>query len=54
MSYFIFLNNLDNQEGTIYSIAENQSDLNNLIMDQANYKIIEDSESNFNLVKYGI
>jgi hypothetical protein len=30
MSFFIFLNNLDNVEGTLYSIAENQSDLNNL------------------------
>jgi hypothetical protein len=53
MSYFIFLNNLDNQEGTICFIAENQSDLSNLIINQNDFKIIEDSESNFNLVKYG-
>ena len=53
MSYFIFLKNLDNVEGTLYRIAENQSDLNNLNIDQSVYKIIEDSQSNFDLVKYG-
>lgn len=52
MSYFIFLKNLDNIEGTIYKIAENQSDLNNLNLIQSDYKIIEDSQSNFNLVKF--
>ena len=44
---------MDNIEGTIYKIAENQSDLNNLNISQLDYKIIEDSQSNFNLVKYG-
>jgi hypothetical protein len=53
MSYFIFLKNLDNIDGTIYKIAENQSDLNNLNINQPDYKIIEDSQSNFDLVKYG-
>jgi hypothetical protein len=53
MSYFIFLKNLDNIEGTIYRIAENQLDLDNLNISQSAYKIIEDSQNNFNLVKYG-
>ena len=53
MSYFIFENNLDNIEGTIYRIAENQSDLNNLNISKFDYKIIEDSQLNFDLVKYG-
>jgi len=51
MSYFIFLKNLDNIESTIYKIAENQNDLNNLNITQGDYKIIEDSQSNFDLVK---
>ena len=53
MAYFIFSKNLDNTEGTLYRVAENQSDLNNLNIIQSDYKIIEDSQSNFNLVKYG-
>jgi|694.fasta_scaffold48141_2 hypothetical protein len=53
MSYFIFTKNSDNIEGTIYKIAENQSDLNNLNINQTDYKIIEDSQSNFDLVKLG-
>jgi hypothetical protein len=53
MAYFIFINNLDNIEGTLYRIAENQSDLNNLNIDPLNYKIIEDSQLNFDSVKYG-
>jgi hypothetical protein len=52
MSFFIFLKNLDNSNGTIYRIAENQSDLNYINIIQTDYKIIEDSQSNFNLVKY--
>ena len=51
MAYFIFLKNLDNIEETIYRIAENESDLNYLNLTQSDYKIIEDSQSNFNLVK---
>jgi hypothetical protein len=53
MSYFIFLKNLDNTEGTLFRIAENQSDLNNLNINQPDYKIIEDSQGNFDLVKLG-
>jgi hypothetical protein len=53
MSFFIFLKNLDNVEGVIYRIAENQSDLNNINIIQPDYTIIEDSASNFNLVKFG-
>jgi hypothetical protein len=53
MAYFIFLKDSDNLEGVCYRIAENQSDLNNLNINQSDYKIIEDTQSNFNLVKYG-
>ena len=53
MSYFIFVKDSDNIEGTLYCIAENEYDLNNLNIDKSVYKIIEDSQSNFNLVKYG-
>jgi hypothetical protein len=53
MAFFIFSKDLDNISNTIYRIAENQSDLNNLNIIQPDYKIIEDSESNFNLVKFG-
>jgi hypothetical protein len=53
MSYFIFIKNLDNIEATLYKIAENQSDLNYLNINQSDYKIIEDSKSNFDLVKFG-
>ena len=51
MSYFIFLKDLDNIEGTIYKIAENEIDLNNLNLNQSDYKIIEDSQVDFNLIK---
>lgn len=50
MAYFIFLKQ-NNVEGTLYRIAENQSDLNNLNITLSDYKIIEDSQSNFNDVK---
>jgi hypothetical protein len=53
MAYFIFTKNSDDIEGTIYKIAENESDLNNLNIIKSDYKIIEDSQSNFDLVKYG-
>jgi hypothetical protein len=53
MTYFIFLKNLDNSTGTIYKIAENQSDLDNLNINKLDYNIIEDSQSNFNLIKLG-
>lgn len=53
MAYFIFIKNLDNVSGSAYRIAENQSDLDNLNINKLDYKIIEDSEVNFNSVKYG-
>jgi hypothetical protein len=53
MSYFIFAKNLDNIEGTLYRIAENQFDLDNLNISKPCYKIIEDLQNNFDLVKYG-
>ena len=53
MSYFIFSKNLENIEGSLYKIAENESDFNNLNINKNDYKIIEDSQSNFNLVKFG-
>jgi hypothetical protein len=52
MAYFIFSKNLDNIPNTLYRIASNQSDLNNLNIDQSIYKIIEDNDSNFNSVKF--
>jgi hypothetical protein len=54
MSYFIFLKNFENVTGSLYKIAENESDLNSLNINKADYKIIEDSQENFNNVKYGI
>jgi len=53
MSYFIFLKNSDNIEGTCFRIAENEFDLNNLNLNKDDYKIIEESQNNFDLVKYG-
>jgi hypothetical protein len=53
MSYFIFNINSENITNTLYKIAENQNDLNNLNIDLSKYKIIEDSQSNFEAVKYG-
>jgi hypothetical protein len=53
MAYFIFQKNSDNIQGTLYRIAENQEDLNNLNIINDDYKIIEDSQSNFDAVKYG-
>lgn len=53
MAFFIFSNNSDNIDNTIVKIAETQSDLNNLNITPSVYKIIEDSQSNFNLVKFG-
>jgi hypothetical protein len=53
MAYFIFIKNSDNVENTLYRIAENQFDLNNLNISQTDCKIIEDSQLNFDLVKYG-
>jgi len=52
MAYFIFLKNLDNVGGSFYKMAENLSDLNNLNIFKDDYKIIEDTQENFNLVKF--
>jgi len=53
MSFFIFLKDSNNIEGTCYKIAENSFDLDNLNISKDAYKILEDSQSNFDLVKYG-
>lgn len=53
MAYFIFTKNSDNLESSIYKIAENESDLNNLNLSKSEYKIIEDSDANFQLVRLG-
>jgi hypothetical protein len=50
MSYFIFLKEFNNIEGSFYKIAENLSDLN---INQFDYKIIEVTQDNFNAVKFG-
>ena len=52
MAYFIFLKNLDNIEGTLSRIAETENDLNNLNIIKDDYKIIEESQENFDLVKF--
>jgi hypothetical protein len=54
MSYFIFLKNYDNIQGSIYRIAENESDLNNLNIEKSIYKIINVSQTDFDDVKYGL
>jgi len=53
MAYFIFIK-LENVEGSLYKIQENLSDLNNTNIVQNDYKIIEDTQDNFNSVKYGL
>jgi hypothetical protein len=54
MAYFIFLKNFENVSGSLYRITENESDLNNLNITQSDYKILEDSQENFNYVKLNI
>lgn len=49
MAFFIFLNQ-ENVNGSIYRIAKTQDDLNNLNIDQTVYKVITDTDNNFNLV----
>ena len=44
MAYFIFGKNLNNVKGTLYRIAENQSDLNNLNINVADYLVKEVTE----------
>jgi hypothetical protein len=53
MAYFIFVN-VNNVEGTLYRMVETQNDLNNLNIIKDDYKIIEDTQENFNAVKFGI
>jgi hypothetical protein len=53
MAYFIFLKNFDNISGSIYKIAENETDFENLNIVDESYKIIQDSQDNFDAVKYG-
>jgi len=52
MAYFIFNKNSEGLNGSLYKIAENESDLNNLNLQTSEYKIIIDSQENFNAVKY--
>jgi hypothetical protein len=52
MAYFVFLKNFDNKESSPYRIAENLSDLNNLGIYKDDYKIIEDTQENFNAFKF--
>ena len=51
MAYLVFLKNLDNELGTLYKIAENQSDFNNLNINKSEYKTIEISQTIFNSLK---
>jgi hypothetical protein len=53
MAYFVFQKNLDNISGSLYRIAENGSDFNDLNIIDSEYKVIQDSQENFDLVKYG-
>jgi hypothetical protein len=54
MTYFIFGKNLNNVSGALYRIAENQSDLNNLNINVADYFIKEVTENDFLNVKNGL
>jgi len=53
MAYFIFTKDLPDIQNTICHIAEDQSALNNLNITQSEFKIIQDSQENFNAVKLG-
>ena len=52
MSYFIF--NKSEGFGSLYKIQENLSDMNYVNIQKSDYKIIEDTQENFNFVKYGL
>ena len=54
MSYFIFTKNLDNLQGSLYKIAENLNDLNNLNLNKLEYTILEDALENFNFVRLSL
>jgi hypothetical protein len=47
MAYFIFATNQPNTAGTIYRIASNDFDLNNLNINKLLYNIITDTDANF-------
>ena len=49
MAYFIF----SKHNNQLYKIAENENDLNNILINKDIYNIIEESQSNFDEVKYG-
>ena len=51
MAYLIFLKDTNNIEGAVYRIAETQNDLDNLNIIKTDYKIIEISNDDFNLVR---
>jgi hypothetical protein len=51
MSFFVFTKNMDDVQGSIYKIAKNQSDLDNLNIIKSDYKIIQDLELDFNLIQ---
>lgn len=53
MAYFIFSKNLPNVRGTLYRIAENISDLDNIIKNKEVYNIVETTQSNFDSLKFG-
>jgi len=54
MAYFLFQKNLDNIEGTICKIAETLGDLDSLLINKNDYKIIEDNEVNFDKIKLNL
>ena len=51
MAYIIFNKNSDNIEGTLYKIAENDSDLSQFNFSLSDYKVIQVSNEDFNNVK---
>jgi hypothetical protein len=53
MAYLLFQKNKEDLQGYFYRFYENQNDLNNSNINKDDYKIIEDSNLNFNLLKFG-
>lgn len=53
MAYLVFHKNKEDLQGYFYRFYENQNDLNNSNINKDDYKIIEDSSFNFNLLKFG-
>lgn len=52
MAFLVFLKNKENINYTLYKFFENQNDLNNSNINKDDYKIIEDLNINFNLLKF--